>query len=134
MSPRLAQYFMKKILILIAIIIILVLAGLILIPKKETKITEKSTKDLITELLNKKYNSQLIVEVITDTGTFAKGSYNEPAGGGGLWFAAKTARGWELASVGNGIVPCADINKYNFPKEIIPQCLDTQNGNKLITR
>lgn len=132
---------MKKYILPAAIIIIvLVLAGAgfaYLSSKNKTKAPEKSTKEIITELLSKKYNRQpdsMIIGVTADTGTFAKGTYNEPAGGGGLWFAAKTAAGWELAFDGNGIAPCMEISKYNFPKDIIPTCLDIQNNNNLIKR
>lgn len=95
-----------------------------------------STKEQVAGLFSRKYNrpaNNLQIEVTSDTGAFAKGTYNEP-GSGGIWFAAKTANGWELASAGNGIAPCDEIEKYNFPKDMIPQCLDTQNGNKLIER
>lgn len=99
--------------------------------KKDTKINEKTTVEQITELLNKKYNkpaNSLKVGVLTDTGTFAKGTVNEEGAGGGLWFAAKTSGGWELAYDGNGIIPCEAVNKYNFPKDMIPQCINAQNN------
>ncbi len=127
---------MKKY-IAFSVIIILVLAGLsfaYFASKQNGKTSEKSTKEQITELYSQKYNQPVDIEVLTNTGTFAKGIYNEPTSGGGIWFAAKTAKGWELAFAGNGIVPCDEINKYNFPKDMIPQCIDSQNGNQLIQR
>lgn len=130
---------MKKYLLPVAIVI-LILAGLsfaYLASKENGKTTEKTTKESIAELFSQKYNrpaSALTIEVLADMGTFAKGRLNEPGAGGGLWFAAKTAKGWELAFDGNGIVPCEAANKYNFPKDMIPQCIDTQNENKLIIR
>jgi hypothetical protein len=101
------------------------------------KTSEKTTKEIIAGLLDKKFNqpaNRLIIEFVIDTGAFAKGTYNEPGAGGGIWLAAKTAKGWELASAGNGIVPCEDIGKYNFPKNMVPACIDTQNNNNLIQR
>ncbi len=130
---------MKKHILPVAIIA-LMLAGVsfaYLILKENPKTPEKSTKDSITELFSQKYNRQasdLIIGVLTDTGKFAKGTVNFKNEGGGIWLAAKTEKGWELASSGNGIVPCADIEKYNFPKDMVPACRNTQNGNELIQR
>lgn len=128
---------MKKYIVIVVILVVVVLAGLSFIyfaPKQNGKTSEKSTKEQITELYSQKYNQPVDIEILTDTGTFAKGIYNDPTSSGGIWFAAKTANGWELASAGNGVVSCQDINKYNFPADMIPQCIDTQNGNQLIQR
>lgn len=113
----------------LAIIVIGLVVGLVYFAGRKP-----STKDAVTALLNQKFNQTLTVAVSSEVGNYAKGTYNEPAGGGGVWFAAKTSNGWELASAGNGIVSCDAANRYNFPKDLIPQCLDTQNGNQLLTR
>lgn len=133
---------MKKQILWTAVIVVIILsAGLYLAIKtapKNEKITEQSTREIISGLFSQKYNKPadaFLIQVGTDTGAFAKGSVNfTDAPGGGIWFAAKTANGWELAFDGNGIVPCEAANKYNFPKDMIPQCFDAQDGNKLITR
>lgn len=58
-----------------------------------------STTEVITQILSDKYkrsNESVVIEVVTDTGTFAHGSVrfkNVP--GGGMWFAAQGAAGWE---------------------------------------
>ena len=99
---------------------------------------EKSTQEAVTGLIAEKYGrpaDSVEIEVMADTGTFAKGSVrytDEP--GGGLWFAAKTANGWELAFDGNGIIPCEAANRYDFPTDMVPQCIDTGNENNLIVR
>lgn len=133
---------MKKYILFVAIMIAIALTvsfGVVyFMPEESEKTAEKSTQESIAELFSQKYNksiSTLIIDVKTDTGTFAKGSVNfTDEMGGGLWFAAKTGNGWELAFDGNGIVSCEAANKYNFPKDMIPQCIETQNGNKLIER
>ena len=99
---------------------------------------EKTTKDSITELIVKKYDlpvNSVNIEVVTDTGMYAKGTvhYSDPDGGG-VWFAAKSQKGWELAFEGNGIVSCFIANGYNFPTDMIPQCIDTKNENNLVAR
>ena len=47
--------------------------------------------------------------------------------------AARSGDSWNLAYDGNGIVPCQAIAGYDFPKDLVPQCLDTKNNN-LVTR
>ena len=122
-----------------AIIIFIVLVGLIfLLLKVNNKVPEKSTKESVIELFSKKYNKSTnvtVVEVGLDSGSFARGSVNfTDELGGSAWFAVKTAKGWELVFDGNGIVPCDVAYNYNFPKDIIPQCIETKNNNELITR
>jgi len=130
---------MKKYILSTAIIIIvIILGGLYLASREDEKAAKKTAKESIVDLFSKKYNrsaDMVLVEVGTDTGSFAKGTIrfaDKP--GGGLWFAAKTAGGWELAFDGNGIVPCDAANKYNFPRDIIPRCIENLNENKLIER
>jgi hypothetical protein len=91
-----------------------------------------TTQEEITKLLSEKEKlpaNTLVVKVDIDTGLFSKGLINyTSAAGGGVWFAAKVNNKWELAFVGNGIVTCDSISKYNFPKDIIPNCVDTKAG------
>ena len=112
------------------LILLVILVAVMPREKENVTIPEKTTKEIITELLNQKFNqpaNALTIGVTIDTGSFAKGTYNEIGAGGGIWFAAKTDNGWELASAGNGIASCGDIGKYDFPKEIITSCLDDGN-------
>jgi hypothetical protein len=94
-------------------------------------VVETTTQQAVLEKISEKYGKPTdayIVDVTTDNGTFAKGTVNEKEQvGGGIWFAAKTEKGWELAFDGNGIISCEIVNKYNFPKDIIPGCVDGEN-------
>lgn len=98
----------------------------------------KSAGEAITEELSKKYNrpaESFTVETLADTGAFAKGSVRfKDEAGGGLWFAAKTEKGWELAFDGNGIMNCGTANKFNFPREMVSGCLDNDNANSFVNR
>jgi len=47
---------------------------------------------------------------------------------GGYFFAAKTANGWVIVSDGNGEIRCDEIDPYNFPSDMITECVDTANG------
>lgn len=121
---------MKKYIIAVMIIAVVV-AVWFLYPRG------KSTQEQVAALFSEKYDrpvDALQIGVLTDTGAFAKGTYNETSGGGGLWFAAKTTGGWVLAYDGNGIIPCDAANAYDFPKDMIPQCIDTAHGNNLVQR
>ena len=97
-----------------------------------------STPTFIADALGKKYSkpaSSFDVVVATDTGEFARGKVqftDEP--GGGVWFAAKTDAGWQLAFDGNGIIPCPVADAYKFPALMVPQCIDTDNSNQLVQR
>lgn len=130
---------MKKFILWATIIItaVLIIVGLAFTYWAAKNQNPKPIVQIMAEALGRKFNlsaESLSVNVLSDTGLFAKGTYNETGGGGGIWFAAKTQNGWELAGAGNGIISCGDIEKYDFPREMIPQCIDTQNGNNLIQR
>ena len=43
---------------------------------------------------------------------------------GGWWLAAKTSGEWVIVADGNGTVLCGDIEAYNFPVSMVPECWD----------
>ncbi len=47
---------------------------------------------------------------------------------GGIYFAAKTTDGWQIAHNGVGLVYCEIVDKYNFPVGMIPKCYDAVTG------
>ncbi|MFZ5438077.1 MAG: hypothetical protein ACOZAK_03425 [Patescibacteria group bacterium] len=47
---------------------------------------------------------------------------------GGIYFAAKTADGWQIAHNGVGLIYCEIVDKYNFPVGMIPKCYDAVTG------
>lgn len=65
-------------------------------------------------------------------GNFAEGMAGG-TGGGGMWFAAKVNGTWKLAWDGNGTISCAQINPYNFPNTLVPECWDDAT-QKTVTR
>ncbi len=128
---------MKKYIVATVVIVVLVAAGVAYF-RNNSKGDAKSTSQAVAQLIGQKYNKpvdSVVISVQADTGSFAKGTVNfKDENGGGVWFAAKTAKGWELAADGNGIVSCDAVNKYGFPADMVPQCLDVQHNNNLITR
>jgi hypothetical protein len=100
--------------------------------------TTFSTAESVANALGRKYSkpaSSYSIVVTADTGKFARGTVqftDEP--GGGVWFAAKTTSGWQLAFDGNGIIPCDVANKYEFPNNLVPQCIDAAQNNAIVQR
>lgn len=98
----------------------------------------KTTKDYMLDAFSKKYSrakENFKIEVLTETGNFAKGSVNtNNEHSGGLWFAVKQSGGWNLVYDGNGIMPCDIADTNNLPIELVPSCIDTQKDNLFIQR
>jgi len=107
-------------------------------PVYENKVSDRSTTVSITDEFSKKYkrpSGDFIIETQIDTGLFAKGSVRfKDEFGGAIWFGAKTANGWELAADGQGPMSCEIAEKYNFPNDLVPTCLDSENDNALVNR
>jgi hypothetical protein len=67
--------------------------------------------------------TQVTVSVNTVKGSLAKGTVGG-TGGGGYFLAAKTAQGWIIVYDGQSNPPCSDIAPYNFPTDMVPECMD----------
>ncbi len=91
------------------------------------RLVDDTTAHLIADAFSVKYHQSadtFIISVTANDGSYARGTVNySDAPGGGVWFAARTANRWEIAYDGNGIVPCEAI--ANFPRTIVPTCIDT---------
>ena len=99
--------------------------------KEAIETSGKTDQELIKEAFQEKHPdwdlSQMDFLIQENTGMFANGSVGPKGGGpgGGMFFAAKTDSGWEIAWDGNGIIECADIEPYSFPNTLIPSCYDS---------
>ncbi len=70
----------------------------------------------------------LELTVDSNDGAFASGGVRfTDEIGGAAWFAANTDDGWVIAWDGNGTIGCAEIEPYDFPLEMIPECWDDEN-------
>lgn len=77
--------------------------------------------------------SQAEVTISQNTGQHAKGNIREfEAVGGGYWLAAKVGSGWVAVYDGQANPTCTQIAPYNFPKAMVPECLDA--SGRVITR
>ncbi len=52
--------------------------------------------------------------------------------GGAYWLAAKTTSGWVAVYAGQAQPECAKIEGYDFPKDMVPECLNS--AGKVVKR
>ena len=78
--------------------------------------------------------SEYIIIINKNTGQHATGGIKprQEDIGGAYWLAAKTENGWIGVYDGQAQPECTAINFYNFPKDMVPECLD-KNG-KVVKR
>lgn len=95
-----------------------------------------SEEELIKQAIFKKTGlntSQAEVSINKNTGQHATGNIKEfEAVGGAYWLAAKTNGDWVCVYDGQAQPTCKQIAPYNFPKDMVPECLD-ENG-KVVKR
>jgi hypothetical protein len=89
---------------------------------------EKAIKEAILKKLNSnEFEMKVTISQLTDK--YAKGSVVDKEGiGGGYFIAAKTKSGWVIVHDGQANPTCAQLAPYDFPKDMVPECLD-QNSN-----
>jgi cytoskeletal protein RodZ len=65
--------------------------------------------------------------ITTKSDEHAKGNISETgAVGGGYWLATKTEEGWVVVYDGQANPSCEEIEPYDFPTELVPECLDEE--------
>ena len=89
---------------------------------KETKSDLEQIKEAFAEKYNKPL-SDVNVTISDNTGTYAKGGVSFAGEtGGGWWLAYNDSSGWIIVADGNGTVMCEEIEPYNFPVDLVPEC------------
>ena len=61
--------------------------------------------------------------IVYDTGSHVLGYSKQ-----GYFLAAKTGEKWLIAFAGNGTPYCAQVDLHNFPPDMVPECMDTENN------
>jgi len=56
----------------------------------------------------------------TSNSSYASGGYGIENTGGAKWFAKKINSQWTIVNTGNGLPTCAEISKYDLPKDFLP--------------
>jgi hypothetical protein len=73
------------------------------------------------------------VTITQNTGTHAKGGIREyGAVGGAYWIAAKSDGEWVGVYAGQAHPTCNEIASYDFPTDMVPECLDA--SGKVVIR
>lgn len=78
-------------------------------------------------------SNNLDVSISKNTGEYVKGNVKEKESvGGGYYLAAKVEGKWVIVYDGQSTPTCKQLESYNFPKDMVPECLNL-SGN-VITR
>jgi len=99
-------------------------------PTPEEVSEEESESDLvqIKAAFAEKYNrsiDEVDLSIDNNTGTHANGLVKFTGEiGGGWWLAYNLPTGWKIVADGNGSVLCNDIEGYDFPTDMVPECWD----------
>lgn len=97
----------------------------------------KSDLELIKDAFSAKYSrpaSECKPTISKQQGNYISGGITFEGEMGGGWFLAYKEGGkWKIVADGNGTVMCADIEPYNFPVSMVPECWD-EATSKLIER
>ena len=105
-------------------------------PAPSPQFSEDDAKAIAAALAAKLGVSEtnLDVGVTQKDAKHAKGNVKEKTSevGGGYWLAAKVDSQWIIVYDGQATPNCNQVNPYNFPTDMVPECLDA-NGN-LVTR
>ncbi len=69
--------------------------------------------------------TELEISIDINTGTHVTGNYNQVGTASeNYYLAAKVNDGWVIAYVGQSIPLCDEVDHFNFPAEVLPECLD----------
>ena len=102
-----------------------------------TPTPQVSDEDQIREAMATKHNKSVTdtdISINEITANHASGVVKFAGEIAGGWFlAAKTTGDWQIVADGNGTVICADIDPFNFPTTMAPECWD-DTTQTLITR
>lgn len=131
-------------LLIVALIIIIGLAGYVFSQKQQTKNTADDTPQPIVEentltpeeavstIFKAKYGEATAVTITSQTDKHVRGSV-KPADQeeGGLFLATKFDNGqWVVVFEGNGGISCTAMTRFGFPDEMLADCYDNADENR----
>lgn len=97
--------------------------------------SDEVTVDDIREALAKKHSDWdvdvMAIDILSGEAEYATGTVGEGPGGGS-WFAAIADGEWEIVWDGNGIIFCSDLEGYDFPASMIPECWDDETQESVV--
>lgn len=109
---------------------------IVLPTEKPTPTPALSDLELIKIAFAEKYAKQVsdvILKISENNGIVARGSISFVGeNGGGWWLATRVKGNWIVVQDGNGYVSCEQISPYNFPKSMVPECVDAKGKLKIL--
>ncbi len=126
----------KKIFIFTIFLIILVFFVFSFLSKKsESNLKPQeqtlSTRELLLKLFAMEYGAdkdKVMVELSKEIGDYARGNF-KVLEEEGIFLAHKRDGQWLIVFSGNTPLPCAGIEKYNFPMEMVPECASQEESS-----
>jgi hypothetical protein len=99
---------------------------------KKTADTPQNSEEIIRSLLTpEEFNSKPEITIINSSNNYIKANlFFNP--GGHYILAARVNGEWQKALEGNGIPKCFVVDKYNFPPDMVPGCLN--DGGDIVNR
>lgn len=93
-----------------------------------------SKEEAIKKLFAEKYSkemTEITIDISRETENYISGGVEFQPGGpenSGMFLAVKVNGSWKLVYDGQGIIPCSDIESYNFPVDMVVECFDEKAG------
>ena len=95
-------------------------------PQSQAEDISGEIKLLFIQKYNKDEN-EVMVTINQQTAEYARGGVKfgqDGIGEGGIFLAAKVDGKWRLVFDGNGMIPCSQLEDYNFPETMATDCFD----------
>ena len=96
---------------------------------------KKTDEQLIAEAFAEKYAKsvdEVELTVNKRVKVFAQGGVKFAGEiGGAMWLAYKEEESWKIIFDGQGTIPCEDIEPYDFPQDMVPECWDYESGQSI---
>jgi hypothetical protein len=98
--------------------------------KKEIETKEVDDTAALKKAVSKKTGipeNNISFSISKNTGKYATGNVNSKDSefGGGYWLAVKVGGEWKIVYDGQAQPNCDQVNPYNFPTDIVPECYDS---------
>lgn len=98
--------------------------------------TSISSKEALEYLFKEKYNNiELEINITEEKGDYARGEIGFKDGFGGIFLAFNNNGHWQIVYDGNGVIPCEQVEEYDFPEDMAQDCsyiqtMEVEQGEK----
>ena len=121
----------KKIIILAVLVLVVILAIFLIVNsvKKSKLAKEQATEEkyeISREIFSKKYRTmmdEIELKFEEESENHIRGTIKIDGQDGGMFLAVKQSGRWEMVYDGKGAYACSIIDQYNFPPDMIIDCV-----------